>query len=98
VVLAFRQRHQDVTLDLPVTADLIRDIPGRVLRTRYFHSTQPLAATPYGSGHETTERQPRVQQSALLANISVSGPGPPSRGTRACRHVRILCHRACGYT
>ena len=43
VVLAFRQRNQDVTLDLPVTADLIRVVRRHALGTRCFHSPQPLA-------------------------------------------------------
>jgi hypothetical protein len=45
VVPALGQGHEDLALDLPVTADLVRVVPGRVLRTRCFHSTQPLTAS-----------------------------------------------------
>jgi hypothetical protein len=45
VILALGQCDEDVALDLPVAADLVHVVPGRVLRTRCFHSTQPLAAS-----------------------------------------------------
>jgi hypothetical protein len=48
VIPALGQRHEDVALDLPVTADLIHVALGRVLRTRNFHSTQPFAANIAG--------------------------------------------------
>src|SRR5215471_13068968 len=99
VVLAFRQRYQDVTLDLPVTAELIRVVLGRVLRTRYFHSTQPLAA----KRHMNPAMKPQNGHYAY-GNPHCWPVSPTSDpGASRVRHPRLLAcpdshHRACGYT